>query len=110
MSKARKNDEVNGNAMASALAVQRQLIRQAEQAARVEMSLERLDEDDIMVRSMRIVMPKMDGSDYMIVVNADTPDGAVCCFTSGVTFSEALSTCLARLENRSAKWVKDKYR
>lgn len=104
-----KDGEVSGNAMASAMAVQRQLIRAAEQVARAEGTFRWHEDRDRDILAIRVRMPQHAEGEYMAVVSADSDEGPVVAFHSAPTFGETIVGLLARLENDTLVWKEDKY-
>jgi hypothetical protein len=106
----RMDGEVPGNALASAQAFTRGLLRQAETISLFEHSVERLEDDDTWVRSLSIRLPDGVRTSYLIVARADTPEGAVVAFHDAPQLLEALGGFCERLRNGSLRWKPDEYR
>lgn len=104
-----KYKEEPGNAKASTLAYERQMVRMAQQFVRFDMMLERLFEDDIEVYGMSIKVPVSEGEDYFVVVRARVGNDRKVGFGNGASFAEALRGTLARIENGSMRWKDDQY-
>ncbi len=102
--------DIPGDARASALAVQRVLLRLAEQLVRAEDIFERLDEGDLSIDSMGVRLPQYEGGDYMVTVRAVKEGVAVVGFHGADSLAESLRGVLARLSNGSMRWRDDKYR
>jgi len=109
MAKERKGGEVDGNAMASAAAVQRQLLRMGDVLVRMEHTLEKAYENEVDVKRISVTMPDMERGDYMVYVSAYVDGKKMVAFHGGATFSEAIVGAIDRLANRSLKWREDKY-
>lgn len=104
-----KERDVDGNAMASELAFQRQMLRMAEQYLRFEQVGSRLWSEDVELRNITVRMPKAAGGEYLVVVRADVNDSACVAFESADTFAEVVRRVLAKLENGTVKWKDDQY-
>lgn len=104
-----KSGEVDGNAMASAMAIQRQLIRGAEQLARAESTFRWHEDRDRAVLAIRIRLPEYAGGEYMAVVSAEEEGARVVGFHNGTTLFETVQGLLARMENDTLVWKEDKY-
>lgn len=110
MSKRKSERDVDGNAMASAVAVQREMVRTAEKLYRMEELLDKLFEEDQEVLRIAVQCPDGDRDDYMVYVTG-LVDGKRCvAFHGGATFREALIGAIDRMSNRSLKWREDKYK
>ena len=96
--------------MASALAVQREMLRVAETLYRADALVNTLFEEDVDVTRISITLPTMDRGECMAVVNATVHGEYAVAFHGGATLHECLLGVLARLENRSLKWKQDKFR
>lgn len=106
----RNGGDTAGNAMASALAVQREMLRVAEMLYRSEHILDVSFEHEIVVTAFRVTTPANGRDGYMGVVSA-LVDGAPCvAFHGAESLHEAFIGCLQRLENRSLKWKEDQWK
>lgn len=101
--------DVPGDARASAMAVQRALLRVGEQLVRAEGLWERLDGGGLEVISMGVRLPQYVGGDYLVTVRAYKDGEAVVGFHGADTFADVARGVLARMENGSMKWRKDEY-
>lgn len=106
----KRRGEPDGNAMAAAIAVQRAMIKFAEQFYRAEDLFDHLFEDGVQVTGIRIKLPDQEREGYMAVVSALVDGEPVVAFTGGSTYQEAQLGALQRLENRSLKWSSDRFK
>ncbi len=104
-----KKRGVPGNSRAEALEFQQQLIDAGTALLSFNRVLERYEDEEVWISSVRVRVPELDGQEFLAIVTARSADGAVVSFTSGATFYEALRLCIARLDNRSVKWQEDRY-
>lgn len=105
----RKGDENAGNALAAQAAFERELFRVAQVWHRVDMLLDRLFENDIVVRRLSVVVPTPDRDGFTAIVTATVSGEPCVAFHGGTTFVEAMTGLLNRLENGSVKWKIDQY-
>lgn len=108
MTKGRHNDEVPGNAYASAVAVQKQMVRLAETVYRLDERLQDLFENEVDIKQIKFIAPRMDKSGWLAVVTATVDGKDAVAFHGGEDFTEALKGVLDRLGNGSLKWKEDK--
>lgn len=104
------NKDVPGNAVASALAVQREMVRLAEQVYRMERVLDRLDGDNVFIKGLRFRPPFGEGDQWLGVVTADIEGVPKVGFVSDETFASTVRKAVAMLENGSMKWRDDEYK
>ncbi len=105
----RNKQDIPGNTVASALAVQRHLVGTGERVALFEKTLDGLFEDGIDVVGLSVKMPHQENPDYLWVVRAVAGDERKVAFHAGETFEESLRGLLSRLANRSLKWRRDEH-
>ena len=103
----KRNQEHDGNAMASAAAFRQQLIRSGELLLRAERIFERCWDEDVFVRNVNIKLDGGGGGNYLAIVKAETPEGKIVAFHDAPTLLELVTGLLARLENKSLKWRED---
>lgn len=106
----KKQLDVPGNARESALAVQRVLLRLAEQLVRADRTFERLAEEELEVVGMSVKLPEYAGGDYLVTVRAFKGGVAVVAFHGSDQFADVVRGAIARLENGSMRWRDDNYR
>lgn len=105
----KKQLDIPGDARASAIAIQRALLKISEQLARAEDIYERLDENDLSIDSMSLRLPQYVSGDYLVTVRARKEGVAVVGFHGADSMAEVLRGVMARLENGSMQWKDDKY-
>lgn len=104
-----KERDVPGNSMASALAYQKSLIKQAEALWRFDRILGAYLDEDVRLTAMRVIIPTLDGDEFRIVLKAERGGEKYVAFHAGGTLIEALVGLLARLENKTLKFKEDQY-
>ena len=109
MKRKKSDKDIDGDAMASARAVQRIMVDIGEQMMRAEYLFGRYSEEYTELDWVRIKFPTEDGHEYLAIVKAFTEEGDQVAFHAAPTFHEVVIGLLKRLENRSIKWREDKY-
>jgi len=109
MSRGRKIEEHDGQALAAARSYAAEMVRIGEAVSGFEHLLDRLDEANIMIASVRVKVPLGDEVDYLIIVRARQEGRGVVGFHAGTTLRETLVGTIARLSNGSMKWKDDEY-
>lgn len=104
------NKADRGNSIASAAAFDKEMVRLGLGLIRVDNTLERLFEEDIVVLDIRVRIPEYAGAEFLCICSARIGGEHVVAFSSGTTFIDALRGMLARMENGTVKWSVDKYR
>lgn len=109
--KERKNvdQDVPGNAIASAALFQSQMIRSASTMLHAEEAFSRLDDEDIVVQRVVVRLPQGHGTEYVLVCNAIHLDEKLVAFHRAASWLEVLVGFCERLKNGSLKWQPDKY-
>lgn len=105
----KKNDDVNGSAMLSAVNHQRRLIRLGETLQQLEPVLDKLYEEDTMILGVSIRFTDDEGGDYLVVIRAQKDGERVVAFHAAATFYEAVEGFVNRLTNRSLRWKADEF-
>jgi hypothetical protein len=101
--------DIPGNSLASAQAVARTLIRQAETIAMMEFCTRDWEDADTYMGNMTIKFPTYERSEYMIVARCQKEGQALVCFHNAPTFLEVVSGFCERLRNGTLKWKEDQY-
>lgn len=101
--------DVSGNARASELQFQEEMLRLGMQVARAERIFNSLFDDDIRVSRFSVKVPLYEGGEFLIVITAMAGGRGVVAFHSSPGFSDSVRGALARLENRSVSWKDDEY-
>lgn len=109
MKKQGGSKDTPGNALASAAAFDRELIKFALVIYRAQDVLERLFEEDIWVQRISISMPNDQRPDYMAYVSAVQGGKKIVGFHGGASLHECLLGTMNRLANGSMKWNPDKW-
>lgn len=104
-----RRKDVPGNAIASQLAFDKQMVARGIALGRVDTYLDAYAEDDIFVLGMSIRIPQDVGEDYLVTVRASTTEGAVVAFHSAASFDEVIVGLSNRLQNKSLRWKDDQY-
>lgn len=104
-----KRRDVPGNAIASRAEVERILVRLGSQLSNLDSVLEQMSSEDIWVRGLTIRLWSQENEEHLVVVKADTADGAVVAFHSAATVAELVDGLVNRCRNRSLKWKEDQY-
>jgi len=65
-------------------------------------------DDGVTILDVRVKCPGLGGADYFVVCRAETGGKRFVAFGNGDTFSEAVRSFLARLENRSVNFKEEK--
>jgi hypothetical protein len=104
-----KQGELAGNAMGSAAAYTRALIKIGERMLGADTVFERSYTRGDVVLSMSLRVPELDGEDWLVTVRAYQEARRVVGFHAAPTFSEAVVGALNRLENGSMKWKDDAF-
>lgn len=110
MSKRNNGSDNNGNTLAAQAAFDRELMRFAQVFYRADMILDRLFENDVVVKRIAVSMPGGEREGYMGVVTADVAGVPCVAFHGGTSLGDALKGLMERLENGSIKWKTDQYR
>lgn len=104
-----KRRDVPGNAMASRAEVERILVRLGSQLSNLDHVLEQMTGDDVWVRSLTIRLWTQENEEHLVVVKADTAEGAVVAFHSAATLAELVDGLVNRCRNKSLRWKEDQY-
>lgn len=105
-----RSGDVPGNAMASAAAYTKQLVRLGEKVYDLDRIINRLDESDLWVEALRFRAPNDNDSQWLAVVTARQDGTPVVGFHGAATFQETLEGLVNRLANNSMKWRPDEYK
>lgn len=105
----KKNGGVEGNALASELEFQRQMVRGYSQLMRFERSMERYGADGTDIMGMTVRTPTYERPEYLVILKASREGERFVAFASADTFAEAIRTAAAQLENGTVKWKEDRY-
>lgn len=109
MEKRKRSEETPGNAIASAEAVTRRLVATSEQLYRAERTFDRLWEELVIIKSVKIRLPTETSPGYLGVVTAEIEGVGYVGFVSEDTFADCARKVIAMLENKSIQWKEDKY-
>ena len=104
-----RKDHVDGNAMMSAVNHQRRLIKLGETLQRVEPVLDRLYDEDVIIKGVTIRFCSEDNSEYFATIRAQVEGEQVVAFHAGATFYETVEGLINRLTNKSLRWKDDQY-
>lgn len=102
-------DDERGNAVASAAAYQKSLVRQAETLWRFEKVWDDYEQEGVVLTQFRVIMPGIVGGEYRIVLKCEKEGAKFVAFHSASTLIETLVGLVNRLENRSLKFKEDQY-
>lgn len=105
----RRGKDVPGNSVASAAQFDRELMRTGEALLRFETLADNLADGGAVIRELRVQCPGHKRNDYLVVVKADTSEGAVIGFCGGDTLHEALRNLVGRLQSGTFRWKDDEY-
>lgn len=67
-------------------------------------------ENGLHFRGVKVMPPKVEGGDWLAVVNGTTSDGDVVAFVSSETFEGVLKKVVGGLSSGSLKWKRDEPR
>lgn len=110
MKRGRKGEvEVPGDAVASAAAFERQLVRYGKALYDFERAVWKYEEDDIYIDSIRFRSPAGPDGEVLAIVKAYAGNAPVIAFHSGTPFAECVFGTITRMTNKSLKWREDKY-
>jgi len=110
MTTARRKPQIeHGNTIAAQAAFERELMRFAQIFYRSDTILDRLFENDVIVRRVSVTMPTETKPGYTAVVTAQVNGKAAVAFHGGETLGDAMKGLLERMENGSLTWKEDRY-
>lgn len=101
--------DIAGDARASAIAVQRHLMRLGERMEMFEHHADRLFEQGLEVVGLSVRCPGDESAEYLVIARGRDSTGKVVAFHGGETFAEAVGGFMSRMANDSLKWRKDEY-
>lgn len=101
--------DVPGNAMLSVAAYQKRMIKLGEALMRLEATLERLYDEDILILGLSVKFPNEEGADYFMTVRAQVDGELKVAFHGAATFAESVEGFVNRLVRKQLRWKADKY-
>jgi len=85
------------------------LVSMAELFNSFEDVAEKMQDDNIMLHSVRVKLPEYGEEDYLVCIKAYEEGRAVVAFHGASSFSDVLMGVVQRMRNRSLKWKDDRY-
>jgi hypothetical protein len=95
--------------MISVAAYQKRMIKLGESMMRLEATLERLYDKDILVLGVSVKFPNAEGEDYFMTVRAQVEGELRVAFHGAATFAESVEGFVNRLQRGQLRWKVDKY-
>lgn len=87
----------------------KEAVRVWEALVRLTYMQERLDKQEIVLGSLTLRPPSVDGGDWLLVLRAQLEGGPAVGFVSGHDVAGCLLSTVSMLENGSMKWREDRY-
>lgn len=101
--------DVAGNALASAEAYSRAMIRASEQIMRFERIQTKALDQGVAITHINVKLADVPGANHLVIIKGYNEDGKFVGFAQGDTVLEAIRTAIASLENGSMKFKEDQY-
>jgi hypothetical protein len=107
----KRSHDVPGNAVASAEAVQREVLRRYSVASRFEQAVgRRWDVDDLDIHSIRVRLDSSGSGEHLGIVSATKGGEHFVAFVSGNTLLDVIVNMVTKIENGTLQWKVDQWK